>query len=180
MHHGIISRRRTGWPSPQRSRWRVGLMPGDGRGPVARAPATRCPRVPIDRAGRRGRGRAQRHRPGPATSRTAATSPDLDWVSGFEEATGLPGQRQARQHVRRDVHAHADRQLRRACRHPATRRNRLISAGRRAAHQPNLIPNYADVFEGPQGQAPQHRGRRALRRAPRPRRQPASCTTRRS
>ena len=37
--------------------------------------------------------------------------PSVDWVSSFEEEHRLPGERHPGQHVRRDVHAHADRQL---------------------------------------------------------------------
>ncbi len=91
----------------------------------------------------------------------------------------LPGQRHPGQHVRRDVHAHADRQLRRGlgvrrCLQPAHRLGRGRSPSTSA-----LIPNYADVFEGLKNQPHNTRRRRALRRAPRPRRQPADVQHRR-
>ena len=54
--------------------------------------------------------------PGPATPRTARTDQTVDWVTPFEAATGLqgerPGRRHLRQHVREDGHRRLRRRLR--------------------------------------------------------------------
>ena len=42
-----------------------------------------------------------------------SNDPKVDWVTPFEKADGLPGQRQDRQHLRRDGHADAHRPVRR-------------------------------------------------------------------
>ena len=49
---------------------------------------------------------------------------------------------------------------------------RLIAGGDVAPVNFDLIPNYKDIFDGPQEPVLQHGQRRRLRRAPRPRRQP--------
>ena len=88
----------------------LGLVAG---GAVAQSPSGRAPgaRGRADGARRAG-GRAQRRGLGRTTSRTAPRARTLDWVTGFEEETGCEVNVDARQHVGRDVHAHADRQLR--------------------------------------------------------------------
>ena len=77
-----------------------------------------------------------------------STDPDVDWVTRLREGDRLPGQRQDRQHLRRDGAADANRPVRRASRPRATRPARLFEGGDVDPINTDLIPNYADVYEG--------------------------------
>ena len=76
-----------------------------------------------------------------------STDPKVDWVTRLREGDRLPGQRQGRQHLRRDGAADADRRSTTASRRPATRPSRLIEGGDVDPVNTDLIPNYADVFD---------------------------------
>ena len=92
-----------------------------------------------------------------------STDPKVDWVTDFEKETGLPGQRQDRQHVGRDGDADAHRRVRRRLglrrREPAPDRGR-----RRRAREPRADPELRERVRGPEEPAAQH-GRRHLRTA---------------
>ena len=95
-----------------------------------------------------------------------STDPKVDWVIGLREGDRLPGQRQDRQHLRRDGHADAHRPVRRRVgvrrRDAAPDRRRRRRAGQ---HRPD--PELRGRLRGPQGQAVQL-GRRAV---------PTACRT---
>ena len=101
-----------------------------------------------------------------------STDPDVDWVTPFEEQTGCAVNVQARQLVRRDGAADAERRVRRRVgvrrRHDAADRRRRGRAGQR---RPD--PELRRRLRGAQAAAAELRRRRAVRRAARPRRQPA-------
>ena len=143
----------------------LAVAPGarDGPGAVARGSAQPVPGGCPDGARRAARARSTSS-PGPYYVEDGSNDPDADWVSRLRGGDRLPRQRDARQHVGRDVHAHADRQLR-----PRVRvRRRLQPAHRRGrgpAHQPEPDPQLRGRLRRPQEPAAQHRGRRALRRA---------------
>ena len=119
--------------------------------------------------------------PGRATSRTASTDPDYDWVTDVRDSR--PAARSTPQIVR-------DRPTRRT---PCSSTNpeqydgvsasgdaslRLFAA---ASSQPvnlDLFTNYAGHLRGPQEQAVQHGRRRPLRRPARPRLEPAHVADR--
>ena len=107
-----------------------------------------------------------------------STDPDVDWVTGFEEETGcnvnvkigntsdeMVALMQSGEYD--GVSASGDATL------------RLIAGGEVSPVNTDLIPNYADVFPDLKDQPYNTRRRRALRRAPRPRCQPARLQHRR-
>ena len=76
-----------------------------------------------------------------------STDPEGRLGDGLREGDRLPGQRQDRQHLRRDGAADAHGPVRRASPPPATRPTRLIEGGDVDPVNTDLIPNYADVYD---------------------------------
>ena len=94
-----------------------------------------------------------------------AVDPAYDWVTPFEDDDRLQGQHDRHDRLEQRRLAHAVGRLRR---HLGLRR-RDDPAHPAATSSPRSTrrcsPNYANVFDGPQGPAPQHGRRRQLRRA---------------
>ena len=129
--------------------------------------------------GRRGRGSAV----GPRLARLRRERrdrPAVDWVTPFEERPAARSRVQVFGDLGRGVqpvHRPTPR-IRRASRRPATpaaaRRGRLRRSRSTRPH-----PELCERLRRPQGQAAQHGRRRPLRRAPRPRLEPAHVADRR-
>ena len=112
----------------------------------------------------------------PGYAEDGTTDPTVDWVTPFEEETGLHGERQGRRHLRRAwsadetgeydvVSASGDASL------------RLIYAGDVAPVNTDLVPNYADVSGLPEETAVELGRRRDVRHPARLGRQPAVYRT---
>ena len=106
-----------------------------------------------------------------------STDPKVDWVSDFEKKTGCQ--------VNTKIGNTSDEMvtLMRTGQYDGVSASgdatlRLIAGGDVAPVNTDLIPNYADVFEGAQGPAVEHGRRAALRRPARPRREPADVADR--
>ena len=101
-----------------------------------------------------------------------STDPEVDWVTDFEEGDRLRGQRQDRQHVRRDGPADADRRVRRRlglrrCDRPACIEGEDVVAGQ---HGPD--PELRGRLRRPEGPGLQQRRRPDVRGPARPRLEP--------
>ena len=80
----------------------------------------------------------------PGYAEDGSTDQTVDWVTPFEEADRLPGQRQVLRHLRRGGPADEDRRVRRGLglRDASLR---LIAAGDAAPVNTDLLTNYADI-----------------------------------
>ncbi len=122
-----------------------------GCSPRARAPAASgfpkplLPSIDLSTRGRQGRGRAQHHRVGRATRRTASNLPEYDWVHGVPGRDRLPGQRQDRRHLGPDGRGHAHAATWDGVSASGDATLRLIAGGEVAEIDTTTIPGFSDV-----------------------------------